>query len=138
MNSKKRPESRNGLGIIEVLLGMVLLSICLLPLLHHLTATGSLIREAAVKDAAATINTSFLETYKSQPYQRLKLLAGSSELTVPTALRSQLSTRLAIVELVPDRLISITVTTSFTDSLLKTQSLATLVANHHPVSGVLQ
>ncbi len=138
MNSRTGFESRNGLGIIEVLLGMVLLSICLLPLLHHLTATGPLIREAAVKDAAATINTSFLETYRSQPYQRLKVLAGNSELTVPAALRAQLSTKLAIVELVPDRLISITVTTSFIDSSLMTQSLATLVANHHPVSGVMQ
>jgi len=138
MNLTTGCDSRNGLGIIEVLFGMVLLSICLLPLLHHLTATAPLIREAAVKDAVATINTSFIETYKSQPYHRLKLLAGSSELTVPAALRSQLSTRLAIVELVPDRLISLTVTTSFTDSSLKPQSLATLVANHHPVSGVIQ
>ncbi len=138
MNSRTGSESRNGLGIIEVLLGLVLLSICLLPLLHHLTATGPLIRSAAVKDAAATINTSYLETYKSQPYQRLKMLTGSSELTVPAALRAQLSTKLAIVEVIPDRLISLTVTTSFADSSLMTQSLATMVANHHPVSGAMK
>jgi Tfp pilus assembly protein PilV len=133
-----RDDSRIGFGIIEVLFGIVLLSVCLLPLLHHLTATGPLIREAAIKEAASTINTSYLETYRSQPYQRLKLLTGLSELTIPAALRAQLSTRLSIVEIIPDRLLSITVTTSFADSSVTPQSLATMIANHHPFSGVMK
>lgn len=127
----------SGLSLIEMLAIVFLLSTCLLPIIRHLVSTGPEIRENLLIDSAATINTSYLETYRSQPYQHLKLLLGTHDLTVPADYRSRLQTTLNVIEVVPDRLISLTISTVLKGSEQNIQSLATLVANHHPVTGAL-
>ncbi|MBU1106034.1 MAG: hypothetical protein KKB51_05140 [Candidatus Riflebacteria bacterium] len=129
---------KNGLGMLELLIILFLISACLLPIFHQLMSTGALLREATLKEAASTINTSYLETYESQPYQRLKLLVGELDLTVPANYRSHLRSKLKITEIVPDRLISLVVSTSFAESERNPLTLATMVANHHPVTGALK
>ncbi len=128
----------SGLSLIEMLAVVFLLSTCLLPIIRHLVSTGSEIRDNLLVDTAATINTSYLETYRSQPYQRLKLLIGTHDLTVPADFRNRLQTTLNIREVIPDRLISLTISTALQGSENSTQKLAAMVANHHPVTGALQ
>lgn len=126
---------RFGLSLIEMLLIAFVLSTALLPIFHHLVSTAAYVREIALIQAAGAINSSFMEVYRSQPYRRLKLIEGEQETSVPSEYRGRLATRLHIKELIPDRLIGITLSTSFLDTSKPPQSLSTLVSNHHPVVG---
>jgi len=128
---------RSALSLIEMLAIIFLISAGLLPIVKHLVATGSDIRENLLVDTAATINTSYFETYRSQPYQHLKMLLGTHDLTVPADFRNQIQTTLQIREVVSDRLISLTVTTAFAGAERPHLSLASLIANHHPVTGAM-
>lgn len=127
-----------GLGMIELLIIIFLVSVCLLPLFHQLLTTGTLLRETTLNEVASTINTSYLETYGSQPYQRLKMLAGELELSVPGNYRPYLKSRIKITEVIPDRLISLVISTSMENSGRPALELATMVANHHPMTGVVK